>query len=257
MTKTPNRFLILNQAGFGFASKDEARTNWRQHFENRSIKEGGVEAKLEVRNAKAADVAEVLIYDEIGYWGVTAKDFSKALSEITAPNITVRINSPGGDVFDGLAIYNALKAHPATVTAVVDGLAASAASFIALAADTVQGHEASMVMIHKAWGLAIGNADDAREFASTLDKIDGQLAGIYAAKTGKDKDAILADMAEDLWLTAEEAQAYGLLDTVIPAKAEDDNEAANNAAEDEIAGLAGSPRISAMRRRLRVADAEV
>jgi len=236
--------------------KELARANWRKHFENRAPDHPRNPNAFEVRNA-AADAAEILIYDEIGYWGVDAKSFATALAGIEAKNITVRINSPGGDVFAGLAIYNALKAHPAAIHTVVDGLAASAASFIALAGDTVSSHEASMWMLHKAWALVIGNADDAREFAATLDKVDGQLAGIYAGKTDKEKDAILADMSGDFWLTAEEAAAYGLVDTVIPAKAEkDEDDKAKNAAEDEIAGLLATPNISVMRRRLRVADAE-
>src|SRR5215217_6837955 len=155
-----------------FKTKKDAQDGWRAHFQNRSVKEQSESPKLEVRNATDGASAEVLIYDEIGYYGVGAKAFAQAMASITAPKITVRINSPGGDVFDGLAIFNTLKAHPAEVHTVVDGLAASAASIIMLAGDTVSMNDASLAMIHSAWALGIGNAADMRELASTLDKID-------------------------------------------------------------------------------------
>jgi ATP-dependent Clp endopeptidase proteolytic subunit ClpP len=238
-----------------FKSKKDAQDNWRAHFENRSVKAAEAAPKFEVRNAADSGVAEVLIYSEIGYYGVDAKSFAQAMAGVTAPKIVVRINSPGGDVFDGLAIFNTLKAHPAKVETVVDGLAASAASFIMLAGDTVRMNENSIAMIHSAWALGIGNAADLRELAATLDKVDGQLANIYQKKSGKDLEEISAAMSAETWFTAEEAKDFGLIDAVITDEAPEPD--AKNAAEDDIAGLAGSPRISAMRRRLRVADAEV
>ncbi|HKH66419.1 MAG TPA: head maturation protease, ClpP-related [Reyranella sp.] len=233
--------------------KDLARANWRTHFENRSVREADAAPKFEVRNAADSSAAEVLIYSEIGYYGVDAKSFAQAMAGITAPKITVRINSPGGDVFDGLAMFNTLKAHPAKIETVVDGLAASAASFIMLAGDTVSMNENSIAMIHSAWALGIGNAVDLRELAATLDKVDGQLANMYAKKSGKDLEEINAAMAAETWFTAEEAKTFGLVDSVITDEPADDK--AKNAAEDELFGLA-TPRISAMRRRLRVAAHE-
>lgn len=215
-------------------NKQDAKASWRERFSNRTVKDAGA-PKLEVR-AAADGSAEILLYDEIGYWGVTAKDFAGVLAGISAPAITVRINSPGGDVFDGLAMYNSLKAHPATINTVVDGLAASAASFIMLAGDTVTMAENSLVMIHKAWAIGIGNADDMTALSGTLSKIDGQIAGMYAAKNGKSVDENLAAMAAETWMTSDEAKEFGLVDSVVG-----DDEAAAKAR----ASLAIRPQASA------------
>jgi ATP-dependent Clp endopeptidase proteolytic subunit ClpP len=237
-----------------YSNVTAAREAWREHFHNRSPKDvAASNVKLEIRNLVSGEV-EILLYDEIGFWGVTAKEFVAALAGITANQITVRINSPGGDVFDGLAIYNALKAHPATIKTNVEGLAASAASFIALAGDTVNIAPAAFMMIHKAWGFAIGNADDFRDMVVTLDKIDGQLADIYAKKTGKTKDEMLALMkgeADGTWFTADEAKALGLVDAVTgdaPAADETVDPDTNKPAPP-----APEARVSAMRRRLALA----
>lgn len=207
-------------------NKADAKANWRSRFNNRSVAERDA-PKLKVR-AAADGSAEILLYDEIGYWGVTAKDFAGVLAGITAPSITVRINSPGGDVFDGLAMYNSLKAHPATINTVVDGLAASAASFIALAGDTVTMAENSLMMIHKAWAMGIGNADDMTALAGTLDKIDGQIAGMYSAKNGKSVEDNLSAMADETWMTSAEAREFGLVDSIVGG-GEDEDEVDNKA----------------------------
>ncbi len=158
--------------------------------------------------------AEILIYDEIGFWGVTATNFAAALKDAGTGPVNVRINSPGGDVFDGLAIYNMMLAH-GNVSTFVDGLAASAASYIAMAGKTVSMAEASQLMIHNAWGLTIGNQAEHIKQASILSKIDGQLADIYASKTGKSAEDVAAMMAAETWLTAAEAKADGFCDAVI------------------------------------------
>src|SRR5712675_511878 len=145
----------------------------------------GLPETLSVIRAEAGSPAEILLYDEIGAWGITAQDFVMALAQCGGGPVKVRINSPGGDVSDGLAMYNALKAHPAQVDCVVDGIAASAASLIAMAGSTVKMHDASMLMIHKAWGITVGNQDDHTATAGVLGKIDGQLANVYAKKSGK------------------------------------------------------------------------
>ena len=134
--------------------------------------------------AAAKDVAEVLIYDEISSWGITAENFVKDLQGVTAKTINLRINSPGGSVFDGTAIFNALRAHPAKVVSHIDGVAASIASIIALAADEVRMAENAFYMIHNAWGVAMGDGAEMRKMADILDKIAGTLAKTYAAKTG-------------------------------------------------------------------------
>ena len=139
---------------------------------------------FDIRNA-TGPVATIRIYDEIGYWGVTADDLARELAAVTAPEIEVQINSPGGDVFDGLAIYNALRMHKAKVTTRVDGLAASAASVIVQAGDRRVMVKSAQMMIHEAWGLAIGPAAELREFADLLDMQNDVLAGIYADRDRK------------------------------------------------------------------------
>lgn len=159
--------------------------------------------------------AEIQIYDEIGYWGVTATDFVADLRQITAPELTLRINSPGGEVFDGLAIYNALLDHPATVRVVVDGIAASAASFIAQAGDRVVMNRGAQMMIHDAAGFAFGDASTMTEMAALLDKLSDQIAGIYAARGGGDVEAWRERMRAEMWLTGAEAVEVGLADEVV------------------------------------------
>lgn len=247
-------FAVFNRAG----DKDAARKDWKARFENRKPGEQRKAKAVEVRASTAADTTDILLYDEIGYWGVTAKEFITALATITTPNICVRINSPGGDVFDGLAIFNALANHKANVTCVVDGLAASAASFIALAGKTVSIHESAMIMIHRAWGFAIGNEADMTDMAKVLAKIDGQLAGIYAKQTGKKADAMLALMAGDsdgTWFTAQEAADIGLVDEIVAPAEEGDDPKKVVAPETEDPEMAKAlARVSAMRRRLSLAD---
>lgn len=169
---------------------------------------------------------EVELYGEVGFspWGdgMTAAQLSAAIREAEGSGpvdqIRVRVNSPGGDVFEGLAIYNLLAGHKAKVHVVVDGLAASAASFIAMAGDRITMAEGSMMMVHNAWSVVAGNADDMREKAAMLDKVDGVLAGVYAART-KQKDAKVREMmAAETWMTGSEAKALGFADEVTPNK---------------------------------------
>lgn len=163
----------------------------------------------------AADTAEVAIYDEIGYWGVTASDFMAELAGADVKNLTLRINSPGGDVFDGLAILNSLRNHPAVVNVVVDGLAASAASFIAMAGDKIEMSPNSMMMIHEASGLCMGNSQDMRELADLLDKTSANIADIYARRSGRPAEEHRAAMRNESWYSDQEAVDAGLADAVI------------------------------------------
>lgn len=168
--------------------------------------------------ASADSEAEIYIYDEIGYWGVTAKQFVanlKALGDIT--HIKLHINSPGGDVFDGIAIFNALKFHGAAITVYIDGLAASMASVIAMVGNPVIMPENTMLMIHKPWGFAGGDADDMRDYADLLDKVESVLIPAYAAKTGKSHDEIAAMLEDETWLTGEECLAQDFADQVTPS----------------------------------------
>lgn len=187
-------------------------------------------------HAKAeAEHADVLIYDYIGWGGVTAADFAKELQEIKAKTITVRLNTPGGDVFDGLAIHNSLKAHGATIHVKVDGLAASIGSIIAMAGSLITMGESAFLMIHNPWALVIGNANDMREMADTLDKIGGSLAGVYATRKNVTKDQAQAWMNAETWFTAEEAVAAGLADAV------EAQPVAENRAAFDLSGYANLP----------------
>jgi ATP-dependent Clp protease, protease subunit len=156
--------------------------------------------------------AEISIYDEIGYWGVTAKQFIGDLKAVDATTIKLAINSPGGAVFDALAIYNALRQHPAAVEVTIMGVAASAASVIAMAGDTIVMPENAFMMIHNPLNMAYGNADDLREMADVLDKIGASLIGIYAKRTGLPDDEIKALLDAETWLNAEEAVTKGFAD---------------------------------------------
>ena len=161
------------------------------------------------------DTAEIIIYDVIGWPYNDAFDLVRSLGSIKAKNITVRINSPGGDVFDGVAIFNALKDHDARVTTKIEGLAASMASVVALAGDEVQAHKNAMYMIHDPWVLAAGNQYDLREIADILQKIGGNMLDIYYDKSSIGKRELKAMMKEETWFTAQEAKERGLIDTVL------------------------------------------
>lgn len=189
------------------------------------------------------DVTDLLIYDEIGFFGVSAQDVTDSLADVTG-DLNVRLNSPGGDVFDGVAIYNALSDHPGKVTVTVDGLAASAASFIAMAGDTVRMNRASQMMIHDASGLCIGNAGDMTEMAALLDRVSDTIAGIYADRTGVDVEAWRGQMRTETWYSAEEAVSAGLADAMTPARkrpSQDEDAAAYDLTVFHFAGRANAP----------------
>lgn len=168
------------------------------------------------RNDAGGSVAQIYIYGRIGgnFWGegTTAEGFIEQLQEIGDQEIELHINSPGGDAFDGIAIKNALRQHPARVNAVVDGLAASAASIVAMGADDIRMDESSQMMIHNAGGIVMGNKKDMREFADLLDKMDANIAEIYMNRAG----GKLADWTEAMdaesWYTAQEAVDAKLAD---------------------------------------------
>lgn len=168
----------------------------------------------EIKNI-SADVAEMAIYDEIGYWGVTASELVKELQSVSAKTINLHINSPGGDVWDGLAILNALRQHTASVNVTIDGVAASAASFIAMAGDSVKIAPQAMIMIHDASGMVYGNAEDMTEMAALLDKTSGNIAAVYAQRAGKDVEYWREQMRAETWYTDQEALDAGLVDSIL------------------------------------------
>jgi len=176
---------------------------------------------------KASQTADVYIYDEIGYFGVTASDFVQDLATVTAKNIVIHLNSPGGDAFDGLAIYNAIKQHPSPTKCIIEGLAASAASFIAMAGDTVEIARNAQVMIHDASGVCIGNAADMKQTADLLDKLSENIADIYAQKAGGDVADWRAKMKAETWFSAQEACDCGIADSMNGNEARTDSTTAS------------------------------
>lgn len=176
--------------------------------------------------AKDGD-ATINIYDVIGrdeYGGVSAKRISSALRAIGERDVVVNVNSPGGDVFEGIAIYNILRAHPFNVTVRVVGLAASAASIIAMAGDEIQMGRAAFLMIHNVWVLAIGNRNDLRAVADMMEPIDDALADVYATRSGNDKDTVAEMMDKETWLNGSQSVDNGFADSVLAADEIDEKE---------------------------------
>jgi ATP-dependent protease ClpP protease subunit len=201
------------------------------------------EAGYTIQNA-TGDEAVVRIFDEIWWLGVNALDLTAELDTITAPSIRVEINSPGGDVFDGIAIYNALRIHPAKITTRVDGLAASIASVIAQAGDHRIMVASSQMMIHNAWGMTIGNQTDHEDMAAVLGMQDEILADIYATKSNKDAAYFRGLMNAETWMTAERAVTEGLADEILDPAADKPKDkliekitSAAVAAEDAVSGV--------------------
>lgn len=163
---------------------------------------------------------ELYIYDVIGAGffeeGVTAKSVRDELSKMdkTKP-VVARLNSPGGDVFEGVAIRAQLEQWPAGVEIIVDGIAASAASYIATAGESVAMAEGAMLMVHDPWTFAVGNAAEMQRAAATLDKIADSMVGAYAKKSGKSHEEVRDTMRAETWMTAAEAIEYGLADSTM------------------------------------------
>lgn len=161
-------------------------------------------------------VANIAIYDEIGGFGVTAKDFARSIKGLGDINLT--INSPGGDVLDGLAIYNALKEHGGKVTVTVNTLAASMASIIALAGDEIKIADNGFFMIHNPWTVAGGDADYLEKTASDMRKFQSILEDIYFQRTKLNMEEVREMMSIETWLSAEESVEYGFADSIFKAE---------------------------------------
>lgn len=170
---------------------------------------------------EAENSGDIYLYGDIGGggWfgsGVSANQFRQDLGALGAVKaINLHINSEGGDVFDGQAMYALLNAHPATITVHIDGLAASAASFVAMSGDQIRIAEGAFMMIHDAWGIGVGGADDLRRTADLLDAVSGTIADIYAARTSKDVIDIKKMMAAETWMNGVEAVKAGFADVVV------------------------------------------
>lgn len=173
-----------------------------------------------VRAADRDEERSISIYDAIGYdpWtgeGVTAKRVAAALRSLGKGPVTVNINSPGGDMFEGLAIYNLLREHEGEVNVKVLGLAASAGSVIAMAGDTVQIARAGFLMIHNAWVVAMGNRNDMRELAAWLEPFDAAMADIYSTRTGLEPKAVAKLMDSESWIGGAAAVEQGFADDLL------------------------------------------
>lgn len=169
--------------------------------------------------ADAGKTPVLSIFDDIGAYGVSAKNFLNDLRTVTTDEVDVEINSPGGDVFAGLAIYNGLRASGKKINVKVLGLAASAASLVAMAGDTIEMPENAFMMIHNPWGFAMGGADEMRNTADVLDKIGTGLVSTYAKRTGKTDQEITALLDAETWMTAQEAVDAGFATSVTTALA--------------------------------------
>jgi ATP-dependent protease ClpP protease subunit len=190
---------------------------------------GHLTGRGEVRvQAAAAGRTAVRVYGYIGsVWdeGITATSFAKELDSIGDGGIDLHLNSGGGSVFDAVAMHAALLNHPSDVVSYVDGVAASAASFLAMAGDEVVIEKPAKMMIHDASGIVLGNKRDMREMADLLDELDGTIAGIYADRTGKPAGHWAAAMTRTTWYSSAAAVEAGLADRVAndskPAAPED------------------------------------
>ena len=185
--------------------------------------------------------AEVYIYDDIGEFGITSDDFVREFSEISASQITVRINSAGGVVSDGVSIYNAIRRHKAFVTTIVDGMAASIASFILMAGNKVVMSPHSQMFIHDAHGLTIGDAADMRDMADMLDKGSDNIASVYAKKAGGTIAEWRERMKATMLISDSEAVELGLADDI------DGEEPGKVAARADVPVLDHLPTIEALR----------
>lgn len=179
---------------------------------------------------KAAQSAEIYLYDDIGegwFGGVSSKQFSNDLRALgDVKNITLRVDSAGGSVFDGHVIYNLLREHPAQINVKIDGMAASIASVIAMAGDVIEISENAMMMIHNPWGVAIGEEDDIRKEADRIAAIRSKIVSAYAGRTKRDENKVSEMMDDETWLSAHEAVELGFADklneaTLLAASAAD------------------------------------
>lgn len=169
--------------------------------------------------AQTEDETEIFIYDYIGWPFNDAGEFVRAIVELKEKAFTVRINSPGGDVFDAMAIYNALAGHDAKVTTRGEALTASAASIVLLAGKEVQAYKNNMLMIHDPWMLVAGNRFDLRDTADILDKISDNMVDIYSQNSDVGKKEMRDMLKNETWMTAKEAKEKGFIDMILDGKA--------------------------------------
>lgn len=193
-----------------------ARLDWNLNARAEKVWEQGP-------RAASGDAETISIMDVIGdgfFGGVSARSVADKLKAIGKNPVTVQINSPGGDFFEGLAIYNLLREHPRNVTVKVMGVAASAAAVIAMAGDKIQVPRAGFLMIHNVWVLAIGNANDLRTIADSLDPFDTVTADIFSTRTGMDDKQVRKMLDAETWIGGKEAVDLGFADSLLPSDEE-------------------------------------
>ncbi|HDR7791086.1 Clp protease [Bacillus cereus] len=176
-----------------------------------------INKRFEVFNKVENDETDLFLYGSIGsgwFADITADDVKYKLDNISTGTINIHINSPGGDVFESIAIHNLLKNHKAKVNVYIDGLAASGGSVIAMAADKIIMPKNTMMMIHKAWTYAAGNSEDLRKVANQLEKIDTAVTESYTTRFVGEKSELETLLAEETWLTAEECKTFGFCDEI-------------------------------------------
>lgn len=191
--------------GVRFAPDDDAMVRWNP----------GVRAAAETDD-NVISIYEVIGEDGFSGDGVTSRRIAAALRRMGPKPVQVNVNSPGGDFFEGIGIYNLLRQHPARVTVDVVGLAASAASVIAMAGDTVRISDVGFLMLHNAWALAIGNRHDLRQAANMLEPFDQAMAGLYAERSGAGEAEAVKWMDSETWFNARQAVDAGLADELLP-----------------------------------------
>lgn len=173
---------------------------------------------FEIKSQSGENEAEILIYDVLGWPWLEAQEFVRELDGLDSKDVLVRINSPGGDVIDTMAIFNALESYKGKVTMRIESLAASSASIIALAGKEVQAYKNAMFMIHEPWTFAFGDQYEFREVADLLEKISRNMIDIYAANSNVGKKDIKDMMKAETWFTAKEAKEKGFINTIIDGK---------------------------------------
>ena len=174
--------------------------------------------QIKNKSSNTGQTLDISLHDEIGYWGVSAADFISDFTshkEVTVINLS--IHSPGGNILDGFAMYNALKAHPAKVYSHVTGLAASAASTVLMAGDVITMPEDAFIMIHNPMGGLFGQADDLRDYADVMDKLKASAVHIYANRSKQSPEKIVELLDAETWMNSEDALELGFVDTVTDA----------------------------------------
>jgi ATP-dependent protease ClpP protease subunit len=175
-----------------------------------------------------ADPTQIHIYGEIGYWGITASDFVRELSGLNVAAIDLHVSSPGGEIFDGFAIYEALRSHQAQVTTYIDGLAASIASVIAMAGDRIVIAPYGELMIHDGSGFCVGDAAEMRRMAELLDRQSNKIAQVYADRAGGTPEEWRQRMVDETWFSAAEAVEAGLADEIASTQTSADDNSPEN-----------------------------